>query len=80
MPKMAIQFMSDCLKVDPKQRLTVMQALKHPYFKGLNGEFVNLKNSHSVQVFNHIHFFNSLLSQRYSAKEGASKSNLSQSR
>ena len=28
------------LKLDPKERLSTIQALKHPYFKGLNDEFL----------------------------------------
>ena len=32
--------MKDILKLDPKDRLSTIDALKHPYFKGLNDEFV----------------------------------------
>ena len=40
MPKPAIDFMTALLKVDPKDRMTALDALKHPYFKGLNDEFL----------------------------------------
>ena len=32
--------MKDILKIDPKERLTSMEALRHPYFKGLNKEYL----------------------------------------
>ena len=32
--------MSDILKVNPEERLTTIQALRHPYFKGYNNEFL----------------------------------------
>ena len=38
--------MNDILKMDPAKRLTALGALRHPYFKGLNQEFlVNSKKS-----------------------------------
>lgn len=40
MDKMCVKFMEDIFKMDPKARLTALEALKHPYFKGLNGEFL----------------------------------------
>jgi hypothetical protein len=32
--------MKDILKLKPKDRLTTIEALRHPYFKGLNEEFL----------------------------------------
>ncbi len=40
MKKMAVKFMHDILKMDPKERPTAIEALRHPYFKGLNNEFL----------------------------------------
>jgi len=36
MNKMAVKFMKDILKMDPEERLTAIEALRHPYFNGLN--------------------------------------------
>lgn len=33
--KKALNFMKSLLKIDPKQRLTAEQALKHNYFEGM---------------------------------------------
>lgn len=33
-------FMKDILKLDPKERISTLQALRHPYFKGLNEKFL----------------------------------------
>jgi len=40
MSKPAIMFMKDILKLDPKDRISTLQALRHPYFKGLNEKFL----------------------------------------
>ncbi len=40
MKKMAVKFMHDILKMDPNERPTAIEALRHPYFKGLNNEFM----------------------------------------
>jgi hypothetical protein len=32
--------MKDILKLNPKDRLSTIDALRHPYFKGLNEEFL----------------------------------------
>jgi hypothetical protein len=40
MSKRAIQFMKDILILDPANRLSTIEALRHPYFKGLNDEFL----------------------------------------
>ena len=49
MKKMAVKFMKDLLKMDPTKRPTAIEALRHPYFKGLNNEFLekplNKRNS-----------------------------------
>jgi hypothetical protein len=39
MNKMAVKFMNDILKMDPEERLTALEALRHPYFNGLNQEY-----------------------------------------
>jgi len=43
MSKMAVKFMEDILKMEPSERLTTIEALRHPYFKGLNSEFISQK-------------------------------------
>jgi len=40
MNKMAVKFMKDILKMDPSERITAFEALCHPYFKGLNQEYI----------------------------------------
>lgn len=40
MNKLAVKFMKDVLKMNPKDRPTAIEALRHPYFKGLNQEFL----------------------------------------
>ena len=37
MSKKALSFMKALLKMDPKERLTASEALRHPYFEGLSG-------------------------------------------
>ena len=49
MPKKAIEFMNTLLKIDPKDRLTALDALKHTYFKGLNDEFLNPNQSKATK-------------------------------
>ena len=49
MPKAAIEFMNALLKLDPKDRLTALEALRHSYFKGLNDEFLEHKKKQSSQ-------------------------------
>ena len=49
MPKAAIEFMNALLKIDPNDRLTALEALKHPYFKGLNDEFLDNKKKQSTK-------------------------------
>lgn len=39
MSALALDFMKAILKMDPKQRLTAEQALRHPYFEGLESVF-----------------------------------------
>lgn len=45
MNKSAVQFMEFLLKMDPKERPTAFLALRHPYFKGLNKEFLQKPKS-----------------------------------
>ena len=40
MKKMAVKFMQDLLKMDPNERPSALEALRHPYFKGLNKEYL----------------------------------------
>jgi serine/threonine protein kinase len=40
MSKVAISFMKDLLKINPKERLTAIQALRHDYFRGMNSLFL----------------------------------------
>jgi hypothetical protein len=37
--------MKDILILDPGNRLSTIEALRHPYFKGLNDEFLENKMS-----------------------------------
>ena len=48
MSKRAVQFMKDILKLDPKDRLSTIEALRHPYFKGLNEEFLVKKEKNKI--------------------------------
>jgi cyclin-dependent kinase-like len=41
LPKIALQFMNDLLKMDPNDRLTSQHALNHPYFDGLQSDLTN---------------------------------------
>ena len=51
MSEQALDFMKMILKMDPKQRLTAEQALKHPYFEGLDKIYgTNLDNRNSVPI------------------------------
>jgi cyclin-dependent kinase-like len=34
-PKVALQFMKDILKMEPGERLTAQEAIMHPYFDGI---------------------------------------------
>lgn len=38
--KRALSFMKSLLKLDPSQRLTSKEALQHPYFEGLNDDWI----------------------------------------
>ena len=40
MDKMTVKFMNFMLKMDPKERPTALEALRHPYFTGLNKAFI----------------------------------------
>lgn len=40
--------MKDILKLDPKDRLSTIDALRHPYFKGLNEEFLIKKEKNKL--------------------------------
>jgi cyclin-dependent kinase-like len=41
----ALGFMKSMLKMDPKSRITIEEAIKHPYFDGLDKEYIeNLNN------------------------------------
>lgn len=42
-----IDFLSECLKLDPKQRIDAEQALSHPWIKG-----DKMKNSRSLRIYN----------------------------
>jgi len=39
LPAGALEFMRDCLRMDPKRRLSARQCVEHPWFDGLPAEF-----------------------------------------
>ena len=55
MNKLAVKFMNDILKMDPKERLTALEALRHPYFDGLNNEFKKRSESRNNSKRESIH-------------------------
>lgn len=39
LPPAALEFMRDCLRMDPKRRLSARQCVEHPWFQGLPAEY-----------------------------------------
>lgn len=48
--KKALSFMKGLLKMDPKERLTSIEALKHPYFDDFNSNPEGIKNNNVTSV------------------------------